>query len=439
MVVGMEPDGSVTTKPIVIDYRTSKPEYIDITFTLDVTVEEQSAVVTTTPSRDDVKYYTEVKLLSDMPAGQNMTKEDFQDWVNYKIWMGSVSGKSPQQVIEEVVVTGTQQKEFWNLTSDTDYVAFTGAVDPNGVVISDCEAVEFRTKPLSDSKNTFDVTITEEAAAIVVDIVPSVPEDQYTLVISELKDCEGMTDQEYAEAAALTLGAMMNAHIGEATVRIESLNMLWKLCSDTEYKLFIFGYEESKVTTPVSSFMVKTLQAEDPKTFTADMTVVDITSTGATMDVTVNQQSTLYLAGYVPADFTVEQTIERIDIYANRLIDKTVVDNKPRFMGYAGFRGDIIGGTSFYMIDPSGYQASLEPGKQYKPYVVAVDDKTAEYASVIFGETFSTPVGFSAAPYRVPDASFDRLVERKNVVESPKDEESELSYRLGKMLPTRIK
>lgn len=441
MVLGMTVDGTVTTKPFVVEYTTEPAENLDVTFELVIDPDELSAIVTTKPSRDDIKYYTEVRPLSDYPMGADMTKEDYQDWVNYKIWMGSVMGKSPQQVIEEVAVSGTQEKEFLALSSDTDYVAFTGAVDPNGVVISDCEAVVFRTKQISSSENTFDVTITEEVAAIVVDVVPTILEDEYAVVIAELADCEGMTDEEYAEEAAKSFQVLMNRQSGVATVRVDALNMLWKLCSDTEYKLFIFGIKESTVTTAVTSYMVKTLPAEDPKTFTAEINVKDITSSGATMDITVNQQTTLYVAGYVPADFTSEQTLERIDIYAQRWIDNAIVDHKPRFMGYIGVRGNVIDGTSFYMFNEMGYQTSLEPGKQYKPYVVAVNDKTAEYASVIFGETFTTLSGVATAPRIIPDniAGFERPVSHKDAVQSPKDEESELSYRLGKMLPTRIK
>lgn len=441
MVLGMEADGTVTTKHFIVDYTTEQTEDVDVTFELEIDPDELSAIVTTKPSRDDIKYYTEVRPLTDLPQGADMTKVDYQDWVNYKIWMGSVMGKSPQQVIEEVAVSGTQTKEFFNLSSDTEYVAFTGAVDPDGVVISDCEAVVFRTEQISSSENTFDVTITEEVAAIVVDVVPTVMEDEYAVVVAELADCEGMTDEEYAAEAAKTFQVLMNRQSGVATVRVEALNMLWKLCSDTEYKLFIFGIKESTVTTAVTSYLVKTLPAEDPKTFTADITVKDITSTGATLDITVNQQTTLYVAGFVPADFTSEQTLERIDIYAQRWIDNGIVDHKPRFMGYIGVRGDIVDGTSFYLFNEIGYQTSLEPGKQYKPYVVAVNDKTAEYASVIFGETFTTSAGISTAPRIIPDniANFDRHDVYKEEVKFPKDEESDLSYRLGKMLPTRKK
>lgn len=441
LVVGMEPDGSLTTKAFIEEFSTPQPEMTDIDFTLEVVPDEQSAIVTTTPSRDDIQYYTEVKLLSDMPAGENMTATDFQDWVNMKIWMGSTSGKSPQEVISEIVTTGKQVKEYYNLTSDTEYVAFTGAVDPNGVVISECEAIVFKTKKLSDSQNTFNVTITEEVDAIVVDVVPSVQEDQYTVVIAELPDCEGKTDEEYATEQASYLGSWMNARIGSATIRIETLNMLWKLCSDTEYKLFIFGMEESKVTTPVTSYYVKTLPAEDPATFTADLSISEVTPTNARLDITVNQQTTLYLAGFVPVDFTSEQTIERINVYADRLIEKTVVDNLPRFMGYAGFRGDINDGSPFYMIDEYGYQAYLEAGKQYKPYAVAVNDKTAEYASVIFGEPFTTSASdYSSVQRRISDKKIpylQKVQSNQNISDSPNGDTSDLLYRLGKYIPTK--
>lgn len=403
LVVGMDSNGTTTTEALLEYYTTPLPEDVDVTFTLEVVPDVLSAKVTTTPSRDDVQYYTEVKLLSDMPSGENMTRDDFQSWVNMKIWQGSVMGKTPQQVVEEIVAKGETTKEYLNLSSETDYVAMVAALDPNGVVISDVEAVEFKTMKVGGSSNTFDVTITAETAAFVVDVVPSINEDQYTVILADIADCEGMTDEEYAAYQANNLFTMWNSKTGPATLRLDMLGFIYKLTSDTDYKIFVFGLLDGVVTTPVSSYLVRTLPQENPSTFTAEMTVSDIVSNGARLDITVNQQTTLYIAGFVPAEFTEEQTTERIDIYANRLIDKEVVDTKARFMGYYGARGDINDGRAMYMINESGYLSELEPNKQYKPYVVAVDDKTAEYAKVIFGDTFTTSAGNMGAPRIIMD------------------------------------
>lgn len=444
LVVGMLSSGTITTEFFVEEYTTESIEKVDISFTFDIVPDEVSATVTTTPSRNDVKYYSDVKLLSDMPAGENMTQEDMQNWVNMKIWQGSVMGLTPQQVVENIVAEGTQTKEYLNLESETDYVVFAAALDPDGIVISDCYANEFKTKAVSASQNTFDITIEPKVASFVLNIVPSIDTDKYTVAVVEPESAQGKTDEEYAAELAKTLHVMWNERTGPAEIEITQLNLIDKLTSGTEYKIMVFGVTDGIVTTSVSSFLEKTLEQESHTTFDADIAVGSLISTdGVYLNIEVNQQTTLYLAGVVPVDFTDEMTLKRIDLYANRLVENQMCGSYAKALGYLGYRGSRNDDTKFYPYNEQGRVDYLVAGTEYKPYIVAVDDKTGEYASVIYGDSFMVEASgtmqpiIEKFPYNANLKDIDSKTDKadKNVF----SKESELSYRLGKMFPTRIK
>ncbi len=379
MALGLAPDGTVLSDVVLEPFTTESIELQDVTFDVSCDVDGPDIVLHTTPSDNSIRYYTDVKLKSDWPDGP-----DIQGWIQTLIWRGSISGKTREQVIEEISSYGKVDKEMY-LNANTEYYAFAVAINDEGIVISEEETILFTTGDIPMSDNIFKVTVTNTGVdKATIHIIPS-NEDSYTWAVSPASEWEGMTDEEYLDWYFQTYGTFfldLSGMIGETTVEEENL------APDTEYYAFVFGYEQSTVTTGVTKVKFKTKSADNPEDLTFEFSIGTVTPTTVDVKVSGTPATAMYYWDVIDASATEETAKETLDARVQRWIDIGYKADRAAVFQEVGARGTVETTVSYYNFSYN----SIEPGKEYKLYAVGIYDETGEYATdFYFSEPFTTP------------------------------------------------
>lgn len=378
--VGLTPDGTRISDGVKKPFRTKSIEMKDITFNISIDVNGPNVKLNTAPSDNNTRYYTDVKLKSDWPNGP-----DIQSLIQNLIWRGSITGKTREQVIEEISSYGKIDKEMY-LNANTEYYAFAVAINDDGIVCSKEETILFSTGDIPMSDNTFKVTVTNiEVDKATINIQPS-NEDSYTWAVSPASEWEGMTDEEYLDWYFQTYGSFfldLSGMVGETTVEKE------RLAPDTEYYAFVFGYEQNTVTTGVTKAKFKTKGSDNPEDLTFEFTINEITPTSVDVKVSGTPATAMYYWDVIDASATQEITKETLDARVQRWIDIGYKTDKADVFQTMAVRGTVETTVTNYNF---GYN-SIQPGKEYKLYAVGIYDETGEYATdFFFSEPFTTPL-----------------------------------------------
>ena len=379
MAIGIDAKGTILSDAVLEPFTTEGIDMQDITFEVSFDVDGVNGILHTIPSDNNVRYYTDIKLKSDWPDGP-----DIQGWIQTLIWRGSVSGKSREQVIEEITSYGEVSKEYY-LDANTEYYAFAVAINEEGIVNSEAEIIEFTVGGVPMSDNTFEINVTNVGVDNVeLHIKPS-NNDSYTWAVSPVAEWDGMTDREYLEWYFANYGTFfldLSGLIGENTVTKNNL------ASDTEYYAFVFGYEQSTVTTDVTKVKFTTGGADNPEDLTFDFTIGTVTSTSVDVKVVGTPEKALYYWDVIDASATEEVAKETLDARVQRWIDIGYKTDRAAVFQEMAVRGTVETTVTSYNF---GYN-SIEPGKEYKLYAVGIYEETGEYATdFVFSEPFTTP------------------------------------------------
>lgn len=441
MAVGLNVDCTRTSEAVFVSFKTEDVEKLDVDFNMDVDINGPDVTVTTLPSRNDVMYYTDVRLLSDMPTGDNTTRQELQAWVNTVIWREGVLGKTPEQVVSEITTSGESTKEFY-LVSNTDYVVFTASLTKEGLVNSDVKAIEFKTGEIPMSDNTFEIELINIDPSLVVTakVVPSSDNDPYVLSIAEVSDWEGYTDEEFLEQYITDnwFYCTLSAVVGENEFILTGSGIGDQLRPDTEYYLFAFGFKEDKATTGATKLYIKTPSVDDASTATIDINVKNITSETADVEVSCEPESVLFYWNCALNGISEEDAKKYINQQVEKYIGWGVCADFLEFMrDWWGHRG-----TDTQTI------TALTPNTEYVIYAVTIDEEVADFAQPFtFSEPFTTlsdgtaSVSAVSQSYEEMMSNLHReqyfLYKRKKIVEKnvPNDQELELPvFRLGKKI-----
>lgn len=377
--VGLTPDGTRISDGVKKPFRTKSIEMKDITFNISIDVNGPDVKLNTAPSDNNTRYYTDVKLKSDWPDGP-----DIQAWIHSQIWRGSVVGKSQEEVIEELSSYGETSKEYY-LNANTEYYAFAVAINDDGIICSDAEVTEFKSGNIQMSDNTFEIEINETGTDYIsFDIIPS-NNDTYAYAVSPAAEWEGMSDNEYVDQYISNNVFYLDLCATTGKNSYTETN----LTSNTEYYLFVFGYEQATRTTDITKILFKTTLADNPEELTFEFNINNITSSSIDVKVTGTPEQALYYWDVIDASATQEETKATLDARVQRWIDIGYKADRAEVFQEMAVRGTVEKTVSNYNF---GYNA-IEPGKEYKLYAVGIYDETGEYATEFyFSEPFTTPL-----------------------------------------------
>lgn len=382
-VVGLDSDGNILTESVKEPFTTEAIDMIDVSFDMSYQLDGLDVSVKTVPSDNSVRYYTDIKPKAELTNGA----EGLQGWIHTLIWRGSVNGKSPEQVIEEITTYGESNKDYY-LNANTEYYAFAVAVNETGIVCSEAQLIEFTSQDVPTSDNTFTLELAYAGTRSVdIHIIPS-NDDRYSWGVTPVEDWEGISDDEYIDEYIinnyLSVNLLMSS--GETTQTWSGLE------PDKEYYAFVFGFEQNTRTTAVSKIKVKTAsetQNPDEMSFIFDVTVLG--PTYFEVDIDATPDDALYYWDVIDASATQETAKATLDASIATMMEGGWYSSPAEvLMVYGARRGDLENYTVSYYYNL--WLSYLEGGKEYKLYAVGIDETTGEYTTdFYFSEPFTTP------------------------------------------------
>ena len=381
MAIGIDAKGTILSDAVLEPFTTEGIDMQDITFEVSFDVDGVNGTLHTIPSDNNVRYYTDIKLKSDWPDGP-----DIQGWLQTYMWQESILGISREEAINKISSYGDATKEYY-LDKETDYYAFAVAINEQGIICSDAEVVEFTSGTVPPSDNTFMINVIEEGADYVdYEVIPS-NNDYYSYAISPVSEWDGMTDEEYVRqyiSTGMNLILMdMKTTFGENSFTESGL------APNTDYYIFVFGYEQQTITTEITKMKVSTVGADNPEDLTFTFETSNITSTSVDVKVVGTPSQALYYWDIAEASASADDIRTAIDARAQHFIDIGYMPDLATLFQQYGTRGTAEEqGKSNYEFSYN----SIEPGKEYKLYAVGIYDETGEYATdFVFSEPFTTP------------------------------------------------
>lgn len=381
MAIGIDAKGTILSDAVLEPFTTEGIDMQDITFEVSFDVDGVNGTLHTIPSDNNVRYYTDIKLKSDWPDGP-----DIQGWLQTYMWQESILGISREEAINKISSYGDATKEYY-LDKETDYYAFAVAINEQGIICSDAEVVEFTSGTVPPSDNTFMINVIEEGADYVdYEVIPS-NNDYYSYAVSPVSEWDGMTDEEYVRqyiSTGMNLILMdMKTTFGENSFTESGL------APNTDYYIFVFGYEQQTITTEITKMKVSTVGADNPEDLTFTFETSNITSTSVNVKVVGTPSQALYYWDIAEASASADDIRTAIDARAQHFIDIGYMPDLATLFQQYGTRGTAEEqGKSNYEFSYN----SIEPGKEYKLYAVGIYDETGEYATdFVFSEPFTTP------------------------------------------------
>lgn len=374
IAVGSTATGRQLTDVVLKYFRTKAVDKVDMTFKIDVKVDGIKADLSIEPSRDDVYYYFDsVDKASFVNSGYKI-EDLLYEIVSTMIAQGQMFGQTPEEVIKSLCSIG---KDSYNYTTElvpnTTYMAFAGAVDFNGYVISDVATHEFETGEVSPSDNKISISVSEIGVDKANIDVKTTNSDPYAIVVKATSDYSGKTDEEIL-ADLCTYDLSKNMFTGDYSGAAE------KLRPETSYTVYAFGYVANTATTGLVKEEFTTLSSGDPSSFKFSSTVEIIRFNGGTVISNGDPATVLYVWGICESSKTDDDILQMIDDEISRKI----------MFGYATDRLDYM--TKFGVRGSAKLNFSGTPETEYVAYAVAVDEKTGENATgVLRGEPFTTP------------------------------------------------
>ena len=165
--------------------------------------------------------------------------------------------------LTELLVSGTQSREYDWLSADTRYYAYAFGVTAEGELSTDVVMVQFRTKPYSDepSNNTFDIKVSEITAyGARLEVTPSNGDFYHFYVVEKAEYDKYESEEAFAKSVAhdiksISVDVTSNLSIGSNGYIFNAL-----LKPSTDYYAYALGISGNGVpTTSVTKVPFKTL------------------------------------------------------------------------------------------------------------------------------------------------------------------------------------
>lgn len=373
LTFGMNTSGELLSSIVRTPFHTEPVEFIEISFGFDFEIDGPDVLMTVTPSVEDTPYYAGVIKKSEY--NENLVAETAQQDINMLITLlTGLGGMSFEDALNKILVKGIYEYEI-ELDADTEYMAYAIAVNPSGLVCSTSSVEEFKTGDVEMSDNVIDLELSYINLDRVDYSIKTSNNDQYFFTIKDKSQYEGLNDQEILNILSSAVFSW-DLYSGDQNGTYEYLS------PGVEYYAFIFGYHGGKVTSEMQKYEFTTLTTpEDPSSFTITTSIDEISMTSATISIKGDPHTVLYYWDICPASYTEEDMKSALDSYLDELTATSeFYSSREIFFKVNGSRH-----TASFTYD------NLIEGTEYKPFAVAINENTWEYATdFIFGETFST-------------------------------------------------
>lgn len=250
---GMTAEGEPTTSITKEYYKTPELIMTDPNFEFNVDVDGYKVNVEVVPESDDIYYLCDVvdpSIVSDADALVEMLQTNLDDMIlrwETNTWV------TTEAAVDTLCERGVYKRSL-ELEPEKEYVVYTLSVSPVGLINSDLKTHSFTTEGVQQSDNVLTVKVSDIKSNMATAEITASNDDPYVYIACKNADFEGMDDKQILDK--LTSNEY-SAQLRKG--RKSASNPLFNLTPDTEYRLFVFGYEYNTVTTDLAQVSFRTL------------------------------------------------------------------------------------------------------------------------------------------------------------------------------------
>ena len=173
---GLTVDGERTTDIYKVEFETVAVPKIDVTFTVDATVNGPLCDLHVEPSDPNQRYVIGMYVADQVQDGEDACRQ-YQQYLSDMIVIYEAMGMTAEETVAGLSVVGTTDRTY-ELEENTEYLVFAASCTDNGLINSAPVSTTFRTTEVqpSDNRISFEVTSLEaHAATIDVKTETSIP------------------------------------------------------------------------------------------------------------------------------------------------------------------------------------------------------------------------------------------------------------------------
>ncbi len=380
-------------------FTTAAAPTLDVTFTIETTVDGNTAEYVVTPSDNEAIWYfytipTDTYEYYQSPDGPyNMSEEQFLLYcLEMQIDGYRGAGYDDNTILNALFHKGTLTLQAKDLSANTDYTNMVAGfiIDETGVITL-ATGVTTSTYTTGDAKAadlTFEVSVTDvEMDRAAIKITPSDDKQTFCWMVGAwdgAKTAEEVMNEIVAMYGGwMNIGMMLYSGVQDYTGGPGSPYKYKLDAPDTDYYVIAFGYAGGITTEPVMETF-HTLPAPDASETEFNMTASSITPYSLTIGVTSSVASTYYTPGVcAPAEYNEEVLVSEVEAgIAEILAMQQAQDSNvtlSQVLGMYFYKGN-------YTIDASG----MQPETTVMGYIFAIDHKTGKVAKVQTFENLAT-------------------------------------------------
>ena len=379
-------------------FTTTAAPSLDVTFTIETTVDGNTAEFKVTPSDNEVIWYfytipTGTFDYYQSPDAYNMSLDQFFLYcLEQQINQLRGAGYDDNTILNAIFHKGALTLQAKDLTANTDYTNMVAGfvIDESGVITlaSDVATSTYTTGEAKAADLTFEVSVTDvEMDRAAIKITPSDDKATFCWMVGAWDGA--MTADEIMNEIVAMYGGWMNSGmmlysgVQDYTGGPGSPYKYKLDAPDTDYYVVAFGYAGGITTAPVMETF-RTLPAPDASETEFNMTASAVTPYSLTIGVTSSVASTYYTPGVcAPDEYNEEVFVSEVEAGIAEILEMQQAQDPnvtlAQVLGMYFYKGN-------YTIDASG----MQPETTVMGYIFAIDHKTGEVAKVQTFENLAT-------------------------------------------------
>lgn len=361
---GLTVDGERTTDIYKVEFETVAVPKIDVTFTVDATVNGPLCDLHIVPSDPNQRYVIGMYVADQVQDGEDACRQ-YQQYLSDMIVIYEAMGMTAEETVAGLSVVGTIDRTY-ELEENTEYLVFAASCTDDGLINSAPVSTTFRTTEVqpSDNRISFEVTSLEAHAATID--VKTENLDPYVLYLVNTSAVEGMDDE-----------AVINSLLADETIadylrRGDTSVEAGELEASTSYTLLAFGYVKGKATTGL---------------FSVEFTTED----GIPADISILVEHDRYVDGTQIAELYPDDYADAYGLAVLPLTVTTQGDPAERVLYYI-YEGDLT--SDFILPDNEAIAALLRDGisQESVSFFLPYDDESTLLAFAIGADGNYSPV-----------------------------------------------
>lgn len=193
---GLTVDGERTTDIYKVEFETVAVPKIDVTFTVDATVNGPLCDLHVEPSDPNQRYVIGMYVADQVQDGEDACRQ-YQQYLSDMIVIYEAMGMTAEETVAGLSVVGTTDRTY-ELEENTGYLVFAASCTDDGLINSAPVSTTFRTTEVqpSDNRISFEVASLEAHAATID--VKTENLDPYVLYLVNTSAVEGMDNEAIA-------------------------------------------------------------------------------------------------------------------------------------------------------------------------------------------------------------------------------------------------